>query len=239
MSSHRPSPRANVPSLAAVLTIVFAALLGGSAVAGAATPLSGTLAIAPGKYVAPKKGQKAHYIGSYFRMILPGGTEKYFRNTNSTAKDKTYTLFTPGTQRGLRLGAFQPPPTPAFASDGFALASSIVKPLPFAGIDFSISTAPTDAQTGQPDVAPSLSVTGDKVTGNVNAWTAGWNSIYFNQGSPKPGSNLYPGFTKPVTGTYNKKTKAYEIIWYSLIVGGPFNGFTGYWHLQGALLPSS
>jgi len=235
--SHTLHPR--LRRLALIATVAMSVLAAGASLAAAATPLSGTLSIAPGKYVPAKKGKAAHYTGSYFRMILPGGVDKYFRNSNSKAKDKSYTLFTPGTERGLRLGSFQPPPTPAFASDGFALASSIVKPLPFAGIDFSISTAPTDAQSALTDTPPSLSVTGNRVTGNFNAWTAGWNSIYFNQGSPKPGSEPFPGFTKPVTGTYDKKTKAYQLIWYSLIVGGPFNGFTGYWHLQGTLIPNT
>jgi hypothetical protein len=226
-------------SLAATLVVGAGALVFGTGRAAAATPLSGTLAIAPGKYVPAKHGKAAHYTGSYFRMLLPGATDKYFRNPNSKAKDKTYTLFIPGSQRGLRLGSFQPPPTPAFASDGFALASSIVKPMEFAGIDFSISTAPTDAQSGQSDVPPSLSVTGNQVSGNFSAWTAEWNSIYFNQGAPKPGSEPFPGPTKPVIGTYDSRTKAYQIIWYSLIVGGPFNGFTGYWHLQGIVVPNS
>jgi len=225
--------------LALIATVAVGMLAGGASHAAAATPLSGTLSIAPGKYVPAKKGKAAHYTGSYFRMILPGGVDKYFRNPNSKAKDKSYTLFTPGTERGLRLGSFQPAPTPAFASDGFALANSIVKPLSFAGINFSITTAQRYALTGLCDTPPSLSVTGDRLTGNFNAWTAEWNSIYFNQGSPKPGSERYPGFTKPVTGTYDKKTKAYQIIWYSLIVGGPFNGFTGYWHLQGTLIPNT
>jgi hypothetical protein len=239
MSSHRPRPRVSILALAGALAIAVGALLAVAGLAFAATPLKGTLSIAPGRYVAPRKGKPAHYTGSYFRMILPGGIDKYFRNPNSKAKDKTYTLFIPGSQRGLELGAFQQPPTPAFASDGFALASTIVQPMPFAAINFSISTAPTDAQSGLPDVAPSLSVTGSRVTGNFSAWTAEWNSIYFNQGSPKPGSEPYPGFTKPVTGTYNQQTRAYQIIWYSLIVGGPFNGFTGYWHLQGTLTPGT
>jgi hypothetical protein len=241
MSESLTAPHRPLRSLAVALALVasMVVIAGSPARAGAATPLSGTLAIAPGKYVAPSKGKPAHYTGSYFRMILPGGIDKYFHNPNSKAKDKTYTLFIPGSERGLRLGSFQEPPAPAFASDGFALASNIVQPLAFAGIDFSISTAPTDAQSGQPDVPPSLSVTGNQVTGNFSSWTAEWNSIYFNQGAPKPGSEPYPGFTKPVTGTYNKKTKAYQIIWYSLIVGGPFNGFTGYWHLQGKLAANS
>jgi hypothetical protein len=234
-------PHLPAPALALVLAAAIgaSALAGGAALAVAATPLSGTLSIAPGKYVPPSKGKAGHYTGSYFRMLTPGATDKYFINVDSKAKDKSYTLFIPGSEKGLRLGVFQPPPTPAFAPDGFALASTIVQPMTFAGINFSISTAPTDAQSGLPDTPPSLSVTGNQVTGNFGSWTAEWNSIYFNQGAPKPGSEPYPGVTKPVTGTYNKKTKAYQIIWDSLIVGGPFNGFAGYWHLEGKLLPSS
>jgi len=210
------------------------ALPAGTAGALRGTPLSGTLEIAPGRYVPGGHGSAAHYTGSYFRMLLPGATDKYFRNPNSKARDKSYTLFVPGTAGGLRLGAYQQPPSPAFASDGFALADSIVRPMKFAGIDFSISTAPTDAQSGASDSAPQLNVIGSSLIGNLSAWTAEWNSIYFNQGSPKPGGS-FPGLTRPVVGTYSAKTSAYQIIWYSLIVGGPFNGFTGYWHLQGTL----
>jgi len=233
-----PSTRPRVLAcLAAAVTVAVVGLAPAPALAAKGTPLAGTLGIAPGRFVRASKGHAAHYTGSYFRMLLPGATDKYFTNPNSKAKNKTYTLFLPGTEHGLRLGAFQQPPTPAFASDGFALASTIVQPLKFAGIDFSISTAPSDAQSGMPDTPPSLNVVGKQVIGNLSAWTAEWNSIYFNQGSPKPGGS-FPGLTLPVKGTYDSHTKAYQIIWYSLIVGGPFNGFTGYWHLQGKLLPS-
>ena len=36
-----------------------------------------------------------------------------------------------------------------------------------------------------------------------------------------------------MTGTYNPKTRAFVVTWYSAIVGGPFSGFIGFWHLQG------
>ena len=208
------------------------------ALAAKKVELKGTLAISPGKPAtkAQQKRTKATYTGSYFRMILPGGVDKYFANSNSRASDKTYTLFRTGREKGLKLGAFQEPPTPAFGANGFALSRRIVVPETFAGIDFSISTAATDAQTGQKAAVPRLFATGSKLTGDFRAWTAEWNSIYFNQGAPKPNGS-FPGFTKPVNGTYDRKTKAYELSWYSLIVGGPFNGFTGYWHLQGTLVP--
>jgi hypothetical protein len=223
------------------------ALVAAAALAVAAVPaahaakkveLKGTLGISPGKPAtkAQQKTTKAKYTGSYFRMILPGGTDKYFANSDSRATDKSYTLFRTGRDKGLKLGAFQEPPEPAFADNGFALSRRIVLPEIFAGIAFSISSAATDAQTGQKASVPRLYATGRKLSGDLRAWTAEWNKIYFNQGAPKP-NGTFPGFTKPVNGTYDKKTGKYELSWYSLIVGGPFNGFTGYWHLQGKLIP--
>jgi hypothetical protein len=35
------------------------------------------------------------------------------------------------------------------------------------------------------------------------------------------------------SGLYEEKTHAFVLIWASQIQGGPFNGFSGYWHLQG------
>lgn len=206
-------------------------LLPSGSTAAAKSPLRGTLALSPGKAT---KGGKKKYTGTYFRMVLPGTNDRYFENPDSRARDKTYTLLRPGTDGGLRLGAFQAPPSPAFDSRGNARAKRITRPEQFTGIRFSISTAPKDAQSGAAVGAPKLFVTRGKISGDVRAWTAQWNSIYFNQGAPKPNGST-PGFTRPVTGRYDARTRRFEIAWYSSIVGGPFNGFTGYWHLQGKL----
>jgi hypothetical protein len=197
------------------------------------TPLTGTLKFTAGKLV--KVHGKSQYTGTYFRMIEPGPADAYFANASSTAKDKTYTLLRPGSNAGLELGKYQPAPSPAFSSQGFALAHRIVQPQAFESINFSISTAAKDAQSGASTKAPTLILNGSKLTGKFSAWTAEWNKIYFNQGAPKPNGSS-PGRTSPaVTGTYNKKTHAFTITWYSEIVGGPFNLFTGFWHLQGVL----
>ena len=222
-------------SIAALSAVALLVLLPATTDAASKKPLAGTLILTPGKKA---RTGKAKYTGTYFRMILPGAKDKYFENPDSRAGDKTYTLLRAGTDRGLKLGAFQAPPSPAFDSKGDALAERITLPEQFTGIKFSISTASKDAQSSAAVKAPELFVTRGKVSGDVRAWTAEWNSIYFNQGAPKP-NNKYPGFTRPVNGTYNAKTGAFEIAWYSSIVGGPFNGFTGYWHLQGKLRAGS
>jgi hypothetical protein len=148
--------------------------------------------------------------GSYFRMIYPGGG-KYFKNPYSASADKTYTLLSGGSDGGLRTGGLQPAPSPAFDAHGNSRAGRIIRPTNFAGISFGLATK---------GGAPSISASGGKLSGQVNAFTAEWNNLTFKQGGK-------------VKGTYNAHTHAYVLVWSSLISGGPFNGFTGYWHLSG------
>lgn len=173
--------------------------------------------------------------GTYFRMIFPNGSVangKFFDNPDSTCRNKTFTLAIPGAQGGLVTGKYQSNPSPAFNAQGGALANSIVQPQSFTGIDFSIATNKDDPQSGVKVPPPSISVSKGKLSGQVKAWSAAWNKLYFNQGSPKPNGS-HPGLTAPLSGTYNAKTGAFAITWTSQVVGGPFNGFTGYWHLAG------
>jgi hypothetical protein len=210
----------------------------------------GALAFSPGAVGAASSGQHAlvgtfklqpgacfgfSVTGTYFRMIFPNGSiakGKFFDNPDSTCPNKTFTLAVPGTQGGLVTGKYQPSPSPAFSAQGGALASSIVQPQGFTAINFSIATAKKDPQTGLKVPAPAIYEKGGKLSGQVEAWSAAWNKLYFNQGSPKP-NGKHPGLTIPLSGTYNAKTHAFVMTWASQVVGGPFNGFTGYWHLAG------
>jgi hypothetical protein len=198
------------------------------------TPLIGTFKLTAGANAG--SGVK----GSYFRMIQPNGTianGPFVANGNSKAKDKTYTLLAPGTDGGFTTGEYQPEPTPAFDSKGNSLAKLIIKPTAFFGVLFGADTASVDPQTGLAVPLPSITVDGaGNLSGNLSAWGASWNNQEFNQGSPKPDGTT-PGLTAGPTGTYNATTKAYTLDWTSLIVGGPFNGFTGEWHLTGTFAP--
>jgi hypothetical protein len=225
------------PTRSIVAALTLTAVLAVSAAASAA-PLVGTFRLAPGSI--KKRGTVLTATGTYFRMIYPkGNTRKgpFFKNSASRGSDKTYTPLRPGIDGGLRTGAFQPMPTPAFSPTGFSLANRIVRPESFVGIKFSLSTDPTDQQSSVKVATPSIQLSGRKLSGDLRAFTASWNSIYFNQGSPKPNGRR-PGNTKPVTGTYNPKTKHFVLTWVSQIVSGPFNDFSGYWHLEGTFRPS-
>jgi hypothetical protein len=198
----------------------------------AGIPLVGLFRFTPGAFAGGKVS------GSYVRLVLPNGSiEKgpYFTNPNSKAT--TYTLLSPGTDGGLRTGSYQEAPTPAFSPTGDALANRIMAPQRFAFINYSLLTAPKDPQTGLDVPAPSITVTDGRLSGQLQAFSAVWNKQYFNQGSPKPDGSS-PGLTRPVTGTYNADTKAYTLEWTSQIVGGPFNNFSGSWHIEGVFEPS-
>jgi hypothetical protein len=177
--------------------------------------------------------------GTYFRMIFPNGSVskgKFFTNPDSACSNSTYTIAVPGQDGGLVTGSYQPDPKPAFNAQGGALADEIVAPQSFTAIDFSIATNKVDPQTGKAVPAPSITDRNGKLSGQIEAWSAAWNNLYFNQGSPKPGGT-HPGLTRPLSGTYNGSTHAFVLTWTSQVVGGPFNGFTGYWHLAGTFVP--
>jgi hypothetical protein len=218
------SARPAALALAGVAAVALGVGAGGAAAvptagAAASKSLVGTFRITAGRYAAGKAG------GSFLRMILPGGG-KYFDNPDSRSPDKSYTLIGPGSQGGLATGRYQPNPSPAFDSKGDARVASIMSPQSFDGIKFSVASVAKNPQTGGKNPTPSITLSGDTLSGQVQAVTAEWNGQYFAQGS------------RSVTGRYNPKTRAFLLTWSSPISGGPFNGFTGYWHLQGTFVPA-
>ena len=198
----------------------------------APAPLVGLFRFKPGTY------SNGTTTGSYIRLVLAGGDREkgpFFPNPSSKAT--TYTLLNPGTDGGLRTGAFQPAPTPAFNATGDALANRIIAPQRFAFIQYSAQTSPTDPQTGATVPSPAISVTPDgRLSGQLQAFSAQWNKQNFNVGSPKPDGSL-PGLTAPVSGTYDAATHAYTLEWTSQIVGGAFNNFSAFWHFEGTFEP--
>ncbi|RZI84463.1 MAG: hypothetical protein EOO67_16705 [Microbacterium sp.] len=196
---------------------------------GAGTALVGTFRLDPGRCTAD--GAE----GTYFQMINRGGTAEagpYFGNPDSPCADKSLNPQDPGSDGGFVTGSFQPGPSPAFNANNDALASRIVKTGSFTAIQFGISTEKTDPGTKKKNPAPEIFVADGKLSGQITAWTAAWNKLYFNQGSPKPDGSS-PGLTTPVTGTYDEKTGRFELTWVSQVVGGPFDQFAGAWHLSG------
>jgi hypothetical protein len=220
----------------AALTLLLIGVVATAPVARAAdTNLVGTFALTPG--ACPSSGAS----GTYFRMVQPSGTVAngpFVSNGDSTCADKTYTLLAPGSDGGVVTGGYQPAPTPAFDAQGNSLSNRIVVPAVFFGVRFGLSTDPKDRQTGT-SVAP-LSVQADsagKLSGDLRAWEATWNKQDFNQGSPKPDGSR-PKLTTAAHGTYDATTGAFVLEWTSTIVGGPFNEFTGSWHLAGTFRPA-
>lgn len=179
--------------------------------------------------------------GSYFRMATPAGNPEngpWVNNTSSPCDDNTYTPLSPGTDGGLSTDDYQPHPDPAFDDDNNALASLIIQPTGFNGTDFSVATNPVDPQTETEVPVPEITASGGDLSGQITAWAAAWNDQHFNQGSPKPDGDQ-PGDTFGPTGTYDPATGAFTLEWASLIVGGPFDNFTGVWRLEGTFQAGS
>ncbi len=172
-------------------------------------------------------------------MVLPTGTTRgpFLSNADAACDDQTYTPLAPGSDGGLVTGGYQSNPSPAFDANGNSLAGRITAPTGFFGVSFSTSTNATDPQTGQSAPAPSITADGGTLTGDLTAFAASWNNQEFNQGAPKPGGGL-PGNTTVATGTYDAATGAFTLEWASQVQGGPFDRFTGLWHLEGRFIPA-
>jgi hypothetical protein len=233
--------RSPIRAVVALLSLTLA-VAGTSGLAAAAPDrapkskkLVGTFALTPGTCDASGAAS-----GSYFRMVLPGGTladGPFFANPDSSCSTSTYIPAEPGADGGLVTGTYQPQPTPAFSATGNSLAAGIIKPQSFTAIDFSVSTNPVEPQSGDKTPKPTITLTRKKLTGDLRAISASWNNQDFSQGSPKPDGSR-PGLTKPVKGTYDAATGAFTLDWASQIVGGPFNDFTGVWHWVGTFQPT-
>lgn len=192
-----------------------------------AVPLNGLFALAPGVCA------NGVVTGSFFRMILPTGDASgpYLQNSDSGCSDQTVTPLSAGSDGGLVSGSYQPQPAAAFDSAGNAQSGRVTTPVRFYGVDFATATNPTDPQTGTSTALPQIFGDGGQLSGDLSSLGVTWNNQLFNQGSPKPGGGL-PGKTGPIRGTIDAAGN-YVLEWTSQIVGGPFNNFTGLWHLSG------
>ncbi|MBV9665168.1 MAG: hypothetical protein JOZ37_14475, partial [Actinobacteria bacterium] len=218
----------------AALALVLVSLFSARPAAAAGTNLVGTFALTAG--ACPSGGA----TGTYFRMVQPSGTVAngpFVSNGDSTCSDKTYTLLSPGSDGGVITGGYQAAPSPAFDGQGNSLANKIVVPAVFFGVRFGLSTDQTDRQTHTAVPPLSVQADGGKLTGDLRAWEATWNKQDFNQGAPKPDGSM-PKLTTAPHGTYDASTGAFVLEWTSTISGGPFNDFTGSWHLAGTFRPA-
>jgi hypothetical protein len=175
--------------------------------------------------------------GSYFKMFDPGGQP--VTNNDSACGDKNFTPLSPGTDGGLATGGYQPHPDPAFDKPvgGNGLNAKITQPQSFFGTKFSVATNPKDPQIGANVVAPTITHDGNgKLAGDLRSFAAAWQSVHFNQGSPKPDGSK-PGETSGPSGSFNLSNASYTLEWKSLIKSNqgqsPFENFTGFWHLEG------
>ena len=151
----------------------------------------------PGRHVQARPGRMRGetVAGSYFRMIFPTAAWPTASSSTTPTPPARQDLHVgpAGRQGGLVTGTYQPNPTPALnaraARGGQHRAAAELH-----GDRLLHRHRQGDPQTGDHVPAPSLSVAGGKISGQLEAWSASWNKLYFNQGSPKPGGAT-PGLT--------------------------------------------
>lgn len=180
--------------------------------------------------------------GTYFRMVQPDGEPgegPYVSNADSPCDDDTVTPLQPGTDGGLSTERHQPHPDEAFSATGDGQAEAIIEPQEFFGVDFAAATNPVDPQTEVETPEPVIVHDGaGTLEGDVRPFGVAWNRQHFNQGAPKPDGGT-GGHTEAPTGTYDPDTGAFSLSWSSEIEGGPFDGFTGEWHLEGTFVSAA
>ena len=152
-------------------------------------------------------------------------------------RDKEYTLAVPGMPRRPRHRRVPAQSVAGLQRPGRS-AGRQHRRAPVLHRDRLLHRHQREGPPDRPDRGPAtIYVNQGKLSGQIEAWSAAWNKLYFNQGSPKPNGS-HPGLTLPLSGTYNASTHAFVITWTSQVVGGPFNGFTGHWHLAGTFFPA-
>jgi hypothetical protein len=204
---------------------------GSGAAASGGEALTGLLRLAPGACDAG--GVPA---GSWFKMVQPNGTVDtgpYVANPDSACAGQAVTVLSPGSDGGLRAGAHQPQPEPNFTDTGGSASAAVIQPALFFAVPFGISTNETDPQTGERVPAPNVRADGTDLSADLSSISVSWNGQHFNQGAPKPGDD-----GAGAAGTFDPATGAYTLDWTSEIDGGPFDGFTGVWHLEGTFEPA-
>lgn len=230
--------RSRLATALAIAALAALAALGCGLVS--ASPAAASVALRGTFMLTPGSCSGGAVSGTYLRMILPSGgvNGPYMSNSDSRCKDQSYTALSAGTDGGLVSGSYQPTPQPPFDKNGNALAGRITAPSPFYGTSFATSSNASDPQTKRSVPVPQVYANGSTLTADLRAFSVTWNSQYFNQGSPKPDGS-YPGNTKPAHGTYDASTGAFTLDWTSQVVGGPFDKFTGQWHLAGRFVPAA
>ena len=193
-------------------------------------------------------------------------TGPYMINANSPADGGQATLLAARARRGACAPAgTSREPTPGFDGGGNSVADAITQPTRFFGVRFSISTNQTDPQTKTKVAPPTVLerrqahrrpvlVGGVVEPPGVQPGRAQAGVEHRSQGARArsrrrrsgTGCPEVPGGGAEVDGDAatappaptTPRPAAFVLEWTSHIDGGPFNGFTGLWHLEGVFEPS-
>jgi hypothetical protein len=221
--------------------------------------LDGTLLIDPG-IKGPVEVIRADGSIVYRDKYLGGS---YFGLGTSNPNSSNAVMLTPGTAGGIQLGTYQNfvtnpdiPHPQGWKGDtngdgidegaaGAGYSRQVVEGTAFSSFKFFsndtyIGLNPVSYQSAIAAPAPTVNLDMTtcannlcSITADFTAWEVFWNGSVFQQG-PRP---VNSGPFGVATGSYDLLTKRYSLGWTSQINGGPFNGVTGTWYIEGELAP--
>lgn len=171
--------------------------------------------------------------GSWIQLSKGGGP---IPNPNSACDSGNYTPVTQGAT-GLKLGSFQPNPSPTFDGSGNSLADAILTPTEFLGARFGAATDPRNEQTSPsgPSVfpAPSATVDGTALSADMSAVNFTYNGPANGTCASGGGTGCYAVGSSEAGGSYDSATGHYVLSWTATIQGGSFNGASATFYLTG------
>jgi hypothetical protein len=203
----------------------------------------GTVLVDPltGLAISPTAAWAQQGNAQFRRELAPGTNGGFIAGTFQnfvTSPDEIHSLGATGTNC---TGAAITISTASQAGTGYCGApdvpSNAVAPFGFFGVNTYSGTNPVSYVTGNAAGTPTFDY--DPVTGeftvDLSSWAVLWNGTVFDQG---PGGTGTDGtnpvnYADAVDASFDPVTKRYSVSWGNLIIGGPFNGFNGYWHFEG------
>jgi hypothetical protein len=194
-----------------------------------------------GRVISPTAAWTQQISEGFRRKLAPGSDGGFIAGTFQnfvTTPDEVHSVGATGTNcfgTAITIGDASQAGTQYCATP--ATPAGVLAPFPFFTASTYTGTNPVSYVTGNAAGTPTFDY--DPVTGeftvDLSSWAVLWNGTVFDQG---PGGTGTDGtnpvnYADAVDASFDPVTKRYSVSWGNLIIGGPFNGFNGYWHFEG------
>jgi hypothetical protein len=207
------SRRALLALTAVPLAFGLASCGGSGSSTGPARALVGTFEIEAGRCPT------AHGVPSgSFLVIVNSSGGRTVANPNGGCANKFYTPLSPGLDKGITTGQFQPNPIPTFDAHSNSLAAAVIQPVSFLGVKLGMGTSPNDVQddpSGAPTFSPPKAVVrGTKLTIDLRSLNITYGGQANTTCVTSHGYGCWNLGSKSANGTYDPSTHRFVAQWF-------------------------